>query len=536
MQPQHALEGEKNIFVRFRHGLRLYIKNNIREELRKAVDALRKNPNHAAVFKELIQDIKDGSGRGIHPDSTWISAVKEIFDNYERDRQTIQAETKDAVIEILDMLTKANRIEDNWEKIQKYIIENIDILSGWKRLQEYRGHSFFGDIKRDKNGRYYMIENKKRIEVIGAKTQQEERFDYIVNDAISKYGRIGNILHLISLIAIGEQYKSHPEHFSKGTICNLPDSDWETYCLHWSWYTLAVYNFIPVFWKPRSCFCDPQWLAFDLLAKFSQQHETLKDFPPQLEGKTDVEKFNEAFKGYGTQYELALQTDLYLGEETDVYFEFEDRKIRWINGTRFVLPTLVIPCNDSDYKDARTIAKKFLSVVVKEAHIAVVELFSAGGKVQFNPLIRQPRAMGGLGIDPRYLIPQDVQDYSNKKWIGLALYKEGANSQSIYYSFLSFYKILELAFKGDTTKVMDWIDANIDKATRFKPEWKNDALKPNQKAGKYLYGSCRCAVAHIESEKGKTNNPDDLEDFARIQRDLPIMREFSDEIFTQNIL
>src|SRR5258708_26215145 len=103
--------------------------------------------------------------------------------------------------------------------------EHVDVLSGWKRLKATRPHALMGDIKRDKDGKYYMIDNGERTDVIGAKTQEEEKFDYIVNDATSKYGRLGNIFHLIGLIAIGEQYEAHPKHFSERVVCSLNDKD-----------------------------------------------------------------------------------------------------------------------------------------------------------------------------------------------------------------------------------------------------------------------------------------------------------------------
>lgn len=534
--PQHKLEGEKSIFVRFRHGFKLFVKNNIKEKLQIVIAELKKNPDHDAVFKNLIKDMREFSMLGVHPDSTWFCTVKEIFDGYEMYREKIDEETKSAVIELLDIISKAKNIEDDWDKIKKHIERHIEVLSGWKRLKANRLHVLISDIKRDKDGKYYMIENGERIDVIGAKTQGEEKFDYIVNDATSKYGRLGNIFHLIGLIAIGEQYAAHPEHFSERVVCSLHDDDYNTYYLHWSWYVWGLFDFIPVFWRPRSCFCDPQWVAFDFLTKFSEGQQMQKDFPTQLTNKNDEQKFQKAFSGYPLQYELALDTNVYFGNEAEVYFDFEGRAIRWINGTRFAMPTLIVPCNNSDYTDGRTIAKKFLSIVVKETNMAVVEVFSTAEGIRFNPMIRQPRVIGGLNLDPRYLQREDTSKYSEKKWIGLALYKEGVNAKSIYYSFLSFYKIIELAQESDIKKIKEWIENNIDKATALHQNWKTATLKNGQSAGNYLYGSGRCAVAHVESEKGKINNPDNLEDFSRIQNDLPIIKALAEEILFQNLL
>src|SRR5258708_15707277 len=68
---QHQLEGEKSIFVRFKHGFKLFVKNNIKEQLQIVIAELKENPEHNVVFKTLIKDMREFSMLGVHPDSTW---------------------------------------------------------------------------------------------------------------------------------------------------------------------------------------------------------------------------------------------------------------------------------------------------------------------------------------------------------------------------------------------------------------------------------------------------------------------------------
>src|SRR5258708_21126142 len=112
---QHQLEGEKSIFVRFKHGFKLFVKNNIKEQLQIVIAELKENPEHNVVFKTLIKDMREFSMLGVHPDSTWFCTVKEIFDGYEMYREPIDEETKSAVVELLDIISKSESIEKDWE-------------------------------------------------------------------------------------------------------------------------------------------------------------------------------------------------------------------------------------------------------------------------------------------------------------------------------------------------------------------------------------------------------------------------------------
>lgn len=533
---EHPLIGDKSIFVRFRHGSRLNIAPEIRKAVQEVIPQLKGNPDHKTLFRTLIKDIGDGSGLGVHPESTWIAAVKEIFDTFERDTG-IDDETKNIIIEYLSLLCTDEDISTKWDKLKQFLIVHIDKLSGWDSYKSRRG-SFFGKVLRDKKGTYYMLRGRQRIEIVGTspKTESEERFEHITHDVTNEYGRVSQLLRLASLDSISEEYTTQPEHFSNKVICNLGDNAIDTYYLRWRWYVLSEYDFMPILWRPRNCFADPVWLGYDLISTFAEEFPEHTDHEaaiPQDEANAAI----EAFKGFPLQYEVALDTDLYLGDDKDVYFDFEDRKIRWINGTRTLAPRIVVPSKSADFSDGILISKKFLSALVREAKTPIKEITNVGTPKRIVPILKQPRVMGGLGIDPRYLLTDDTSKYSDKKWTALAYYKDGVNSNNEFYSFLSFYKLLQLAFDNDDRKVMDWINKNIDPVlASFDPKWKAEVLKPNMLPGNYLYGVGRNAAAHIEFEKGKTVNPDKPEDYIRVRRDLPIIRELATKVLDGNLI
>ncbi len=534
MNTHDDLKGTESIFIRFRHGNKLFIKPNIREELKKITKALRTNPDHNLVFKEYIEDIRDGSGLGIHPNSTWYAAVKEIFNRFERD-QTISKEVKDSLISFLEIISKNISIEKNWDSIKSFLISYADLLSGWSDYQRERG-SFFGEILKDKKGEYYMLRGKQRIEVTGdVKTTSERRFEFISDDCTGDYGRLRQLLGLVSLLDICDLYKTHPDHFSNKIVCSMGDNDLDTYYLKWRWHLLAEYDYMPAIWRPRSCFSDPVWLAYDVISHFAEEFPEHKEIKPHLVG-SDLEKLKEAFQGYALQFEVALETDLYLGDSNEVYFEFLDRKIRWINGTRTISPMIIIPCKKGDFSDGIELAKKFLSALIEEVQVPIVEVTNVGSPTKLAPLLRQPRVMGDLGFDPEYLITEDVSKYSDKKWIGLAYYKDGINSNNKFYSFLSFYKLIQLAFDNDNDKVIQWINSNAQYINeRVDSNWAKEVLKPGQLLGNYLYGIGRNAAAHIQYKKGQVVNPDSPEDYMRIQKDLPIIRGLATKILREGL-
>jgi hypothetical protein len=284
---------------------------------------------------------------------------------------------------------------------------------------------------------------------------------------------------------------------------------------------------------PRSCYSYPDWLASDLLSGFTEQNPERSSVLQTVE-KDALTRFQKAFEGFDYQYETSLDTDLYLGEGDEVYFDFMDRKVRWINGTAFVSPLLAVPCKNSDGSDGRDIAKKFLSLLVSEVRSPIQTVFSSMTGKSFTPTILQSRRLGGIRMGDKVLSGKKPKTFSDKKWIGLALYKEGINSNSVFYAFLSFFKVIVLGCDYSDDNAIKWINANIKKVTdRYDRAWQAEVLKPGQNAGKYLYGSGRCAIAHVKSDKGKINDPDNDNDFRRIQKDLGIMRFLADEMINE---
>lgn len=522
-----------SIFVRYRNGFKLEIEPNIRETIKKLVNDLKVSENYKKTFNDTIKDINDGSGAGVHPDSTWQALVKELFELFHCEGPS---EVGKELINVLSKLT-IKSVEEIWDSVKTEIIDNVDVLSGWNDYLQPRVQ-MFQDVIVKPDGKRYIKIGSHEAELIGGKTQREAHFQYIADEVLKNYGKIRSIIQLIALMDVADQFALTPEQFPDKIMYALPDNNHNTWFLHWRTKIGSINEYIPIFWRPRSCYSDQEWLANDLLASFASKEDIYNiepEFSSPQQDKFAI--FQKAFESFPRQYELALETDLYLGKNEEVYFDFLDRKLRWINGTGFSAPLLIVPHNDDNIEDAIGLAKKFISILAKESGMPITEISSVGVAKNYRPTLKAPRAFGGLEIEADYLFSTDPATFSQKEWIGYALYREGISSKSDYFSFLSFYKILELGLNNKTEEVKDWIDKNIKKIVENTDQnWEKEVLKPGQKAGNYLYGTDRNAVAHIEAEKDKTVNPDDLVDLKRVQKDLPIIRSLANEIFKQGLL
>jgi hypothetical protein len=115
------------------------------------------------------------------------------------------------------------------------------------------------------------------------------------------------------------------------------------------------------------------------------------------------------------------------------------------------------------------------------------------------------------------------------RW-ALAFYREGLSLDryNAAYATLSFFKILNIvANTGLRQKA--WINANVanfasNNHTRFEIKRRIAELDSSgiKDIGDYLYGSCRCAVAHAGTNP--TVDPENPEDMERLYKDLSLIR------------
>ena len=118
----------------------------------------------------------------------------------------------------------------------------------------------------------------------------------------------------------------------------------------------------------------------------------------------------------------------------------------------------------------------------------------------------------------------DIDD--EKAMLALALMREGRSLNHPGYSFLSFFKVLEVTVgKGNKRKA--WM---TDALHRTKDYQAKEAITKIEDQGvsevaKHLYESGRCAIAHASSVP--LINPDDPSHLQRLHSELPIMEKLA---------
>lgn len=211
-----------------------------------------------------------------------------------------------------------------------------------------------------------------------------------------------------------------------------------------------------------------------------------------------------------------------------VELEFEGRRLVLQPMTDELACTVsVFDHQGLSFEEGGSILCRFLSRLAWSRNGGVVELFFIGSN---NPA--RPGSMGRGTYGTSGWAAVQPWDYlylpvprSAEAELALALYREGLSVNSVPFSFLSFFKILNIRFSAGASQ-KDWINRNQ------KALWCNsavDRLKELQRSesdiGAYLYHQGRCAVAHANGSP--VVNPDLYGDKRRLELDLPLIKEIT---------
>ena len=527
---------QTGIFLRYRSDS-VVIEPNIKDRISELIPLLEKNNDNLVSFLQKHINHTTEPEYSVVNNSTWDAATLELYTQYERRGENQVGEyTKRAIIGLLKLLTRGDKdTHFDWSVVRRYLIDNIEYLAPMPD----RGYISDGkEIMRDENGAYYYNDDKMgRVGVHGIKTLSEEMLAYYINETQCRYGKLYRILRYIALFDIAHEYTHNPTDFPDKLSCVLFDNNGETNYLGWQWQMPTPFDFIPIQWYPRSPYSNPEWLGSDLVLSLS--------FPNANAGKPiavtnpinkDLKNWREAFQGYKWQIEIPITQNILVGDEPEEYFDFFDRKVRWINGNYFMQSMLIVPASDDNGDDGIELARKFLSVMNLERDVGLSERLISRNSPRFSPWSR-PIKMGDFqGFNRDYMLRFDYKNYSKKKWQALAFMREAASSNSIYYAFLNYFKVVELAnTANDTSKAKRWINDNIERVCNENDlEWYQKVVLDGEKTdpGFYLSKTERTAIAHAEyNYKGaKTHNPDNPTDWRRTQEDIVVMRALARDI------
>lgn len=142
-----------------------------------------------------------------------------------------------------------------------------------------------------------------------------------------------------------------------------------------------------------------------------------------------------------------------------------------------------------------------------------------------------PRPMGrdktfGIGITEEFDLSYFPEPSDEKALLALALMREGRGLNHPGYAFLSFYRVLEVAFpKGRV--LGEWITSHVGTLSDHRAKEALSELRAQGIAdiGIHLREARRHAMAHATNEP--IIDPDDPAEFRRIRAELPIMTELA---------
>lgn len=206
-----------------------------------------------------------------------------------------------------------------------------------------------------------------------------------------------------------------------------------------------------------------------------------------------------------------------------VVIEFEGREFVWHpnlepgpEGQEWWPGVTVVVNDHDDYDEEAELMHRFLSALAFHLHLPA-EVLMLGGSGASDPKAPPAPHWPRRGLaDHLHRAPAAVEVVADDRLrLVLALYREGLNSESPFYRFLSLWNALDAVLDNDPARLSGFINAEARRlAGRYGYiAWPIDWAR-------YLYDSNRNAIAHAVRQPGRPLlDPDDPSDRGRLYRD-----------------
>lgn len=141
---------------------------------------------------------------------------------------------------------------------------------------------------------------------------------------------------------------------------------------------------------------------------------------------------------------------------------------------------------------------------------------------------------GGYTIRGEFDYPYLPEITDGQAKLALALMREGRGLNHTAYSFLSFFRVLEVAI-GNGQKRKEWMPDALERIHDSRASQAVADLKAKgiEDVAKHLFDSGRCAIAHASADP--IINPDDPADSRRLYKELPIMMNLAVMAIEENL-
>jgi hypothetical protein len=182
--------------------------------------------------------------------------------------------------------------------------------------------------------------------------------------------------------------------------------------------------------------------------------------------------------------------------------------------------------------DCERLVLRFLSALAWVQGTGYLVGGVGGGSVP-NPMGRMKD--GGFSIMEEFDLSYLPEPESEKTLLAMALMREGRGLNHPGYSFLAFYRVVELAIGKDWKTQTGWINDQIAGGLTFPAREAVDKLRQQQvqDIGVHLYASGRCAMAHAKNDP--IIDPDNPADARRLWAERPIMLALAERAIEEKL-
>jgi hypothetical protein len=236
------------------------------------------------------------------------------------------------------------------------------------------------------------------------------------------------------------------------------------------------------------------------------------------------------------QYALRIpvDTNVMLGDVTTLDLRFDQLSFTWTNGTEDYFPEVLIPIEhqhmqnyDWHNSSELTTLNNFLSFLAAKSS-QPIQIHKSHRYIVHQDAHSERLSRKSPGfIFPLDKIPNDPASNERSK-LAISLYREAVTASSVFYSFLSFYKILELGHSQydrheRPKKIKSYIDKNINQSIKeYRVSIETRHFQSEIPSGEKIYISFRCAIAHASEDQMRS--PDNMADYCTVMLNLDYVR------------
>ena len=208
--------------------------------------------------------------------------------------------------------------------------------------------------------------------------------------------------------------------------------------------------------------------------------------------------------------------------DSQIEVRFGTTRLILMPPTSITSASIHLETHSNDNLDEMTTVNRFLSVVSWADKQSLQNDYGWSG----NPVPCAVRKMSLARSINRDFLTRWNPLLDPKQQLAVALYREAMSVNSVPYKVLGFFKIINILYK-DGPAQMAWIKETLPKLTENYLRGRILALSNAESdVAKYLFVSCRCAVAHASSDP--LIDPDDLTHLRRLSADLEVVQALAE--------